>query len=215
MGPLGIFCIHPWHRGSYHPRRLSVKLLDPPPLLWLSLPMVTNLDLFLLLLPIEAYLTLIGHTIRRRQVNKNKNKNKKISSILSQCNSVRRQKSQHHFRHHSDVVVQENPKFSSRSENPQPDDNDPAREESVNSSPTRERLLSSSQSRSSSSVQTQFRFQEPVVPEADTTSSQELSIVQVKWDSERKRRQGYFAQEEGSEKSPFRHYNKANCDFEG
>ena len=59
-----------------------------------------------------------------------------------------------------------------------------------------------------------------MVPEdhtATTTSpvhTRELSTVHVKWDSERKRRQGYFAQEEGSEKSPFRHYNKADCDFE-
>jgi len=90
-------------------------------------------------------------------------------------------------------------------------------EESVNSSPTRELLSSQSQMEedsSSSSIQTQFQFQEPVVPEADTTSPTR-SQVQVKWDSDRKRRQGYFAQEEGSEKSPFRHYNKANCDFEG
>ena len=97
---------------------------------------------------------------------------------------------------------------------------------SVNSSPTRERppsfhfvqsQIEEDSSTGSGSVQTQFRFQEPVVPEAHTTSpvhTRDLSIVQVKWDSERKRRQGYFAQEEGSEKSPFRHYNKADCDFE-
>lgn len=93
----------------------------------------------------------------------------------------------------------------------------------VNTSPTRERPSSShlpsqtEEHSGSGSVQTQFRFQEPVVPEADTTSpvhTRDLSIVQVKWDSERKRRQGYFAQEEGAEKSLFRHYNKANCDFE-
>jgi hypothetical protein len=34
------------------------------------------------------------------------------------------------------------------------------------------------------------------------------SSVQVKWDSDRKRRQGYFAQSDGNEKSPFRHYNQ-------
>lgn len=34
------------------------------------------------------------------------------------------------------------------------------------------------------------------------------SAVQVKWDSDRKRRQGYFAQSDGNEKSPFRHYNQ-------
>jgi len=48
----------------------------------------------------------------------------------------------------------------------------------------------------------------------DVAAHQELLMIHVKWDSERKRRQGYFTQEEGAEKSPFRHYNKANCDFE-
>jgi len=120
-------------------------------------------------------------------------------------------------------------KFSSRSENPQPDKNPASTttsaERSVNSSPTQDPTPPSSSSyllppqfeEGSSGPQTQFRFQEPVVPEDHVTSSirpRELSIVQVKWDSERKRRQGYFAQEEGAEKSPFRHYNKANCDFE-
>ena len=100
---------------------------------------------------------------------------------------------------------------------------------SVNSSPIREQRPSSShllqsqteEDGSGGSVQTQFRFQEPLVPEDQTTSTgtspvhtRELSVVNVKWDSERKRRQGYFAQEEGAEKSPFRHYNKSNCDFE-
>ncbi|PPQ66644.1 hypothetical protein CVT24_006936 [Panaeolus cyanescens] len=64
---------------------------------------------------------------------------------------------------------------------------------------------------------TRIRFQEPVIPESSSGGSSrpgEASIVQVKWDSDRKRRQGYFAQEEGSEKSPFRHYNKADCDFD-
>ncbi|KAF8804457.1 hypothetical protein BYT27DRAFT_7258930 [Phlegmacium glaucopus] len=54
-------------------------------------------------------------------------------------------------------------------------------------------------------------------PEEHITSPirpRELSIIRVKRDSEKKRRQGYFAQEEGAEKSPFRHYNKGNCDFE-
>lgn len=40
------------------------------------------------------------------------------------------------------------------------------------------------------------------------------SAVQVKWDSERKRRQGYFAQDDGNEKSPFRHYNQTSCNFD-
>ncbi|KDR76510.1 hypothetical protein GALMADRAFT_246899 [Galerina marginata CBS 339.88] len=63
-----------------------------------------------------------------------------------------------------------------------------------------------------------LRFQNPVVPESHApvpVSSREPSVVHVKWDSERKRRQGYFAQEEGAEKSPFRHYNKTGCDFNG
>ena len=94
----------------------------------------------------------------------------------------------------------------------------------VNSSPPRDPAnqlqpqFEGSSSKSSGNVQTQFRFQEPVVPESSHSASPtrpgESSIVHVKWDSERKRRQGYFAQEEGAEKSPFRHYNKANCDFE-
>lgn len=82
----------------------------------------------------------------------------------------------------------------------------------VNSSPTRPSSSSQFQEGSSHTFQTQFRFQEPIT---SPTRPRDLSIVQVKWDSERKRRQGYFAQEEGAEKSPFRHYNKANCDFEG
>ncbi|KAF8804444.1 hypothetical protein BYT27DRAFT_6688756 [Phlegmacium glaucopus] len=129
-------------------------------------------------------------------------------------------------------------RFSSRSENPQPVNNIDApkitgeksgeqKNKKINSSPTtRDPPKSSSSSShqlqsqsegSSSSSQTQFHFQEPVVPEDHIPSPirpRELSIIHVKWDSERKRRQGYFAQEEGAEKSPFRHYNKANCDFE-
>jgi len=93
----------------------------------------------------------------------------------------------------------------------------------VNSSPTTRDPPQSSPSSShqlqseGSSRQTQFQFQDPVVPEDHITSPirpRELSIVHVKWDSERKRRQGYFSQEEGAEKSPFRHYNKANCDLD-
>ncbi|KAF8156632.1 hypothetical protein B0H34DRAFT_469150 [Crassisporium funariophilum] len=64
-----------------------------------------------------------------------------------------------------------------------------------------------------------FRFQEPVMPQSHVVSptnrQREFSIVHVKWDSDRKRRQGYFSQEDGAEKSPFRHYNKGKCDFEG
>lgn len=47
-------------------------------------------------------------------------------------------------------------------------------------------------------------------PDRDASSSS----VQVKWDSERKRRQGYFAQDDGNEKSPFRHYNQTSCNFD-
>ncbi|KAJ3502389.1 hypothetical protein NLJ89_g8908 [Agrocybe chaxingu] len=64
----------------------------------------------------------------------------------------------------------------------------------------------------------QIRFQDPVVPEdhiASPIRPRELSIVQVKWESDRKRRQGYFSQEEGAEKSNFRHYNKEQCDYNG
>ena len=134
----------------------------------------------------------------------------KFSSIIEQqshANNVRRRRRGKrwgffnwgiiHFTHHISVdssPIREQPPLSHSLQPPTEDDG------------------------SGSSAQTQFRFQEPVVPEDHSTSSpvhtRELSIVQVKWDSERKRRQGYFAQEEGSEKSPFRHYNKANCDFE-
>ncbi|CAA7257340.1 unnamed protein product [Cyclocybe aegerita] len=64
----------------------------------------------------------------------------------------------------------------------------------------------------------QIRFQDPVVPEdhiASPIRQRQLSIVQVKWESDRKRRQGYFSQEEGAEKSNFRHYNKEQCDYNG
>jgi len=54
-----------------------------------------------------------------------------------------------------------------------------------------------------------IRFQDPMMPDSIQVPSR---TIQVKWDSERKRRQGYFAQEEGDQKSPFRHYNKAGCD---
>ncbi|KAF9527623.1 hypothetical protein CPB83DRAFT_855734 [Crepidotus variabilis] len=60
------------------------------------------------------------------------------------------------------------------------------------------------------------RFQEPVVPE-DLSGSPDRQREQlaIKWDSERKRRQGYFAQSaEGEEKSNFRHYNKSKIDFD-
>lgn len=40
-----------------------------------------------------------------------------------------------------------------------------------------------------------------------------LSVLNVKWESDRKRRQGYFAADDGGEeKSPFRHYNKTAYD---
>ncbi|KAH6887816.1 hypothetical protein BKA70DRAFT_70721 [Coprinopsis sp. MPI-PUGE-AT-0042] len=62
-----------------------------------------------------------------------------------------------------------------------------------------------------------IRFREPLT----STSRQDrkvvkggVSIVQVKWDSDRKRRQGYFAPDNGSEKSPFRHYSKDDCCFD-
>lgn len=62
-----------------------------------------------------------------------------------------------------------------------------------------------------------IRFREPLT----STSRQDrkvvkggVSIVQVKWDSDRKRRQGYFAPDNGAEKSPFRHYSKDDCCFD-
>ncbi|TFK16445.1 hypothetical protein FA15DRAFT_662148, partial [Coprinopsis marcescibilis] len=62
-----------------------------------------------------------------------------------------------------------------------------------------------------------IRFHEPLT----ATSRQDrrvvkggIAIVQVKWDSDRKRRQGYFAPDNGNEKSPFRHYSKDDCCFD-
>ncbi|TFK39301.1 hypothetical protein BDQ12DRAFT_76517 [Crucibulum laeve] len=57
-------------------------------------------------------------------------------------------------------------------------------------------------------------FREPIVasepPLNDSQPSGGTSTgFQVKWDSERKRRQGYFAPPSRSDKSPFRHYNKS------
>uniref|UniRef100_A0A8H7XMV0 Uncharacterized protein n=1 Tax=Psilocybe cubensis TaxID=181762 RepID=A0A8H7XMV0_PSICU len=54
-------------------------------------------------------------------------------------------------------------------------------------------------------------FRQSTYPSTSTVP-RDASVVQVKWDSERKRRQGYFSQE-GVEKSPFRHYNKSS-DFD-
>ncbi|KIM36667.1 hypothetical protein M413DRAFT_449015 [Hebeloma cylindrosporum] len=71
---------------------------------------------------------------------------------------------------------------------------------------------------STQQIQHRVRFQNPVTPDTKIPSPEHprsLTGFQVKWDSERKRRQGYFAQEEGEEKSPFRHYNKTGCDFDG
>jgi len=66
---------------------------------------------------------------------------------------------------------------------------------------------------STQQTQNHLRFQNPVTPDTHVSNlDRSRSIIQVKWDSERKRRQGYFAQDEGEEKSPFRHYN---CDFDG
>lgn len=66
----------------------------------------------------------------------------------------------------------------------------------------------------------QIRFHQPQVggsgevdasnTTVDTTESPTSPKFQVKWDSERKRRQGYFAQD-GTVKSKFRHYNKSDC----
>lgn len=62
-----------------------------------------------------------------------------------------------------------------------------------------------------------IRFREPLT--AASRSDRRVyrggvAIVQVKWDSDRKRRQGYFAPDSnGAEKSPFRHYSKEDCCF--
>jgi len=59
-----------------------------------------------------------------------------------------------------------------------------------------------------------IRFQEPVVHDPTIVSDQQDGQVEIKWDTERKRRQGYFSQaEEGSEKSNFRLYNQSKIDF--
>ena len=59
-----------------------------------------------------------------------------------------------------------------------------------------------------------IRFQEPVVHDPTIVSDQQDGQVEIKWDTERKRRQGYFSQaEEGSEKSNFRLYNQSEIDF--
>ncbi|KAF9003212.1 hypothetical protein BDQ17DRAFT_488635 [Cyathus striatus] len=52
-------------------------------------------------------------------------------------------------------------------------------------------------------------FRDPIIASGQNDSQSSSGAYQVKWDSERKRRQGYFAP--GSEKSPFRHYNKEDC----
>lgn len=59
-----------------------------------------------------------------------------------------------------------------------------------------------------------LRFQSPVTPQNHAESAAARPRVRaasvaplVKWDSDRKRRQGYFsAMDDGDEKSPFRHY---------
>ena len=57
-----------------------------------------------------------------------------------------------------------------------------------------------------------LRFQSPVTPQNHAESAagrpRAASVAPlVKWDSDRKRRQGYFsAMDDGDEKSPFRHY---------
>lgn len=67
-------------------------------------------------------------------------------------------------------------------------------------------------------TQSQIRFHDPVITDDQVPTpvhpQEAHPIVQVKWDSDRKRRQGYFAQDEGSEKSNFRHYNKSQLDFD-
>jgi hypothetical protein len=70
---------------------------------------------------------------------------------------------------------------------------------------------------SAPSSQTNIRFREPL-----TANSRQdrrvvkggVATIQVKWDSDRKRRQGYFAPDAGSEKSKFRHYSKEDCCFD-
>ncbi|KAF6753703.1 hypothetical protein DFP72DRAFT_401930 [Ephemerocybe angulata] len=65
---------------------------------------------------------------------------------------------------------------------------------------------------------TPIRFREPLT--ADSRQDRRVvkggvAVIQVKWDSDRKRRQGYFAPDAGSEKSRFRHYSKDDCCFDG
>lgn len=65
-------------------------------------------------------------------------------------------------------------------------------------------------------VENVVRFQDPVIYDDPVVSSnlQAGGHVPIKWESERKRRQGYYSQAgEGSEKSNFRHYNQSNIDF--
>lgn len=68
------------------------------------------------------------------------------------------------------------------------------------------------------SSQTTIRFREPLT--ADSRQDRRVikggvATIQVKWDSDRKRRQGYFAPDAGPEKSKFRHYSKDDCCFDG
>lgn len=79
----------------------------------------------------------------------------------------------------------------------------------------------SSQAGSAEPLQTlgPLRFRDPVTPQIHLNNAacllqRQNLAVQVKWDSERKRRQGYFIQEDRAEKSPFRHYTKTGCDFD-
>ncbi|KAF5334790.1 hypothetical protein D9611_012963 [Ephemerocybe angulata] len=65
---------------------------------------------------------------------------------------------------------------------------------------------------------TPIRFREPLT--ADSRQDRRVvkggvAVIQVKWDSDRKRRQGYFAPDAGAEKSRFRHYSKDDCCFDG
>lgn len=63
--------------------------------------------------------------------------------------------------------------------------------------------------------ETTVHFQDPVIYDDPAASpNQQAGGIAIKWDSERKRRQGYYAQiGEGSEKSNFRHYSKSQIDF--
>ncbi|KAF8970400.1 hypothetical protein BDZ97DRAFT_1914700 [Flammula alnicola] len=120
-------------------------------------------------------------------------------------------------------------RFSSRSRNPQPElwgsSNQPT--EATNPYNTIEPMGHfegeiSQAGPSQQQISTgRLRFQNPVTPQIHVANAarpksraRATSVVHVKWDTERKRRQGYFAQEDGAEKSPFRHYNKTGCDFD-